>query len=98
MKDASTLLSASADSTARIWRAGDNNTYSAVHTLKVCDPCAPTRFGLKPLNTTATQELDAASVQPALDDHPSRCGWSLVADPTLEVSLYTQKQLQLCLS
>ncbi|CAL5224503.1 g7199 [Coccomyxa viridis] len=34
VKDASTLLSASADSTARIWRAGDNNTYSAVHTLK----------------------------------------------------------------
>ncbi len=34
------LLSASADSTARIWRAGDNNTYSAVHTLKVCDPGA----------------------------------------------------------
>ena len=35
MKDASTLISASSDSTARIWRAGDNNTYSAVHTLKV---------------------------------------------------------------
>lgn len=38
VKDASTLLSVSADSTARIWRAGDNNTYSPVHTLKVCLP------------------------------------------------------------
>ena len=32
------MLSASADSTARIWRAGENNTYSAVHTLKVGGP------------------------------------------------------------
>ena len=38
VKDASTLLSVSADSTARIWRAGDNNNYSPVHTLKACLP------------------------------------------------------------
>lgn len=35
------LLSASADATARIWRAGDNNTYSAIHTLKVCSCLLP---------------------------------------------------------
>ena len=35
VKDASTVLTASADTTARIWRAGENGSYSAVHTLKV---------------------------------------------------------------
>lgn len=40
MKDASTLVSASADATARIWRAGDNNTYSLVHTFKVYFLCS----------------------------------------------------------